>query len=97
MACKSSGGSLLTSFTVVIMVECMSDKWEKRRDSSPCHDNEEVQAVPGVTKVTLWSKNPQGYHFDDHLHSKEGEDAVIKRLWTQITFNYIVGQTFYYI
>ncbi len=82
MACKSSGGSLFTSFTVVIMVKCMSDKWEKRRiDSLPCHDNEEVQAVPCVTKVTLWSKNPQGYHFDDHLHSKEGEDAVIKHLW----------------
>lgn len=82
-ACKSSSRSLWISFTVVIMAECMSDKWEKRQDSSPCHDNEEVQAVPCVTKVTLWSKYPQGYHFNDHLHSKEGEDAVIKCLWTK--------------
>lgn len=68
------------------MTEWMSDKWEKRQDSSPCHDNEEVQAVPRVAKITIYSKNPQGDHFDDHFHSEEGEDAVIKRLWKKITF-----------
>lgn len=47
----------------------------------PCHDNEEIQAVPCVPEVALLAKNAQGHHLKHHLHGKEDEDEVIKDLW----------------
>lgn len=46
----------------------------------PSHDNEEIQAVPGVSKVAFLAKDTQGHHFQHHLHSKEDENEVIKYL-----------------
>lgn len=46
----------------------------------PRHDNEEVQPVPGVTQVAFLPKQPQSHHLDNHLHSKEGKDEIIKGL-----------------
>lgn len=48
--------------------------------SLPCHDNEEVQAVPCVPEVALLAENAQGHHLKHHLHGKEDEDEVIKDL-----------------
>lgn len=48
--------------------------------NSPSQYDEEIQAVPRVSEVTLLAKNPQGYHFDHHLDGEEGEDEVIKVL-----------------
>lgn len=47
---------------------------------SPGHHDEEVQAVPRVSEVTLLAKNPQSHHLDHHLHGEEGEDEVIEVL-----------------
>ena len=49
----------------------------------PCHDNEEIQSVPCVPKVTLLAKNAQGHHLEHHLHGKEDKDEVIKDLQGQ--------------
>lgn len=49
----------------------------------PCHDNEEIQAVPCVPEVALLAKNAQGHHLKHHLHGKEDEDEVIKDLWSR--------------
>lgn len=46
----------------------------------PSHHNEEIQAVPGVSKVTLLAKDPKGHHLQHHLHGKEDEDEIIKYL-----------------
>lgn len=48
--------------------------------SLPSHNNEEIQAVPGVSKVTLLAKDTQGHHLQDHFHGKEDEDEIIKYL-----------------
>jgi hypothetical protein len=48
--------------------------------SIPSHDNEEVQPVPGVTQVAFLAEQSQSHHLDNHLHSKEGKDEVIKGL-----------------
>lgn len=46
----------------------------------PCHDDDEVELVPLVAKVTIGAKNSQGHHLDDHFHSEESEDAVVQYL-----------------
>lgn len=46
----------------------------------PCHDNEEIQSVPCVSKVALLAKNAQGHHLKHHFHGKEDEDEVIEDL-----------------
>ena len=47
---------------------------------SPSQNDEEVQAVPGISKVTLLPEDAQGHHLDDHLDGKERKDEVIKVL-----------------
>lgn len=46
----------------------------------PRNDNEEVQAVPCVSQVAFLPENPQCNHLDDHFHSKEGKDEIVKAL-----------------
>lgn len=46
----------------------------------PCDDDEEVQAVPRVSQVAFLPKNPQCDHLDNHFHSKEGKDEIVKAL-----------------
>lgn len=46
----------------------------------PGHDDEEVQAVPGVSQVTATAKDPKGHHLYDHLQSEEDVDEGIKGL-----------------
>lgn len=48
----------------------------------PRHHDEEVQAIPRISKVTLLPKDPQSHHLDDHLHRKESENEVVKCLET---------------
>ena len=48
--------------------------------SSPCHDDEEVQAVPRVPEVTAATEDPQGDHLYNHLHREEDVDECIKGL-----------------
>lgn len=57
---------------------------QKRRTSivghPPRHDDDKVQLVPLVAKVTVAAKNPQGHHLDDHFHRKESKYTVIQNL-----------------
>lgn len=46
----------------------------------PCHDNNKVELVPLVAEVTIGAKNSKGHHLDDHLHRKEGKDAIVQHL-----------------
>lgn len=46
----------------------------------PGHDDEEVQAVPGVSQVTATAKDPKSHHLYDHLQSEEDVDEGIKGL-----------------
>lgn len=46
----------------------------------PGHDDEEVQAVPGVSQVTAAAKDPKSHHLYDHLQSEEDVDEGIKGL-----------------
>lgn len=46
----------------------------------PCDDNEEVQAVPCVSQIAFFPKNPQRDHLNDHFHGEEGKDEIIEAL-----------------
>lgn len=46
----------------------------------PGHDDEEVQAVPGVSQVTATAKDPKSHHLYHHLQSEEDVDEGIKGL-----------------
>lgn len=48
--------------------------------SLPRHDDEEVQSVPGVPKVTATAEDPQGDHLYNHLQSEEDVDERVKGL-----------------
>lgn len=46
----------------------------------PCHDDEEVQSVPGVAQVTPPPKDAQRHHLDHHLHGEEDVDEGVEVL-----------------
>lgn len=76
MASPPSPRSLWASYTE-------ADMDQKPGCYLPCHDNEEIQAVPCVPEVALLAKNAQGHHLKHHLHGEEDEDEVIKDLWSR--------------
>lgn len=47
---------------------------------SPRDDDEEVQAVPGVSQVAFLPENPQRDHLDYHFHGKKGKDEIVEAL-----------------
>lgn len=51
-----------------------------RRFSSPSHDDEEVQPVPGVSQVTAAAEDPESHHLHHHLQRKEDVDERIEGL-----------------
>lgn len=51
--------------------------------NSPCHHDEEVQSVPGLSQVALLSDETHGHDLDHHLGSEESEDEVIEPLEDQ--------------
>lgn len=46
----------------------------------PGHDDDKVELVPPVAKITVGAENPQRHHLDDHLHGKESKNAVVQHL-----------------
>lgn len=53
-----------------------------RDGRSPGHDDEEVQAVPGVSQVTAAAEDAQGHHLHHHLQGEEDVDEGVKGLRT---------------
>lgn len=50
----------------------------KRARFLPCDNNEQVQAVPGITKVGSLSEHPHGEYLNAHFDGEEGEDEVVE-------------------
>lgn len=53
-----------------------------RDGGSPGHDDEEVQAVPGVSQVTAAAEDAQGHHLHHHLQGEEDVDEGVEGLRT---------------
>lgn len=53
-----------------------------RDGRSPGHDDEEVQAVPGVSQVTAAAEDAQGHHLHHHLQGEEDVDEGVEGLRT---------------
>lgn len=50
------------------------------QEGSPCHDDEEVQAIPRVPEVTSAAEDSQSHHLYNHLQREEDVDERIKSL-----------------
>lgn len=50
------------------------------RKHLPGHDDDKVELVPPVAKITVGAENPKRHHLDDHFHGEESEDAVVQHL-----------------
>lgn len=58
----------------------------ERQRILPRDNDETVQAIPGFSEITALSKYTHSGHFNAHLHRKESEDEIIRRLQPNTTW-----------
>lgn len=77
---KSTQGHYSPWFTRSFKEWRVKKDWKKTEVLLPCHDDEKVQSVPSIAKITATAKDPQSHHLHHHLQCKENIDKCIESL-----------------
>lgn len=49
-------------------------------ENIPSHDNDEIQSIPWISKICLFTDDTHGNDFDTHFEKEKYEDDIIDNL-----------------